>query len=533
VLKTAQNKRTDEEAFVDDIAGRVVDSLDALRIAVTLFDSSERLIYANRHFNYLFKAMPDRSRLVGLSYESLVWLEVTRGVVARPQDAEAFVESRRLQLREGEFVPRDVQLADGRIVEIKARRAPRGGWIVLWTDATESRRLMGRLESAIELSTDAFAFYDHADRLVVCNTGFAHLHGHAGPLDFVGRSSKDIMEEAARRGQFKVDGDLDDWLERRREAHESPAGVVTLTANKSSYLVRERATADGRVTVFTDVTDARRVEAALSEQMSALERAQRALDESKSEARRQATYLSDLSERLGKAEADADETKKTLLRTMSHELKTPLNAIIGFSDLIGSMADRFDPEQIREYAGLIHQGGHNLLRLLNQILDLTRLAAGKYDLQRTAVDCAEVLMNAKSQLEDAAAAKSIQVQLDVPSRATLVMADEAVLGGMVQQLLTNAVNFTQPGGEVAMSIARNGAFVILEVADNGPGVAQEDIERILRPFEQVGRSAADHTAGAGLGLTLVQALADLHGGRLNIASSAGLGFTARLALPAS
>ena len=250
-----------------DLAG----ALDTLRIAITIFDSSERLIFSNEHFNYLFRSMPPREELAGLSYEELIRLELMGGETAPGAEVEAHVAGRREQFHDGEYRPRDIRLADGRIVEIKVRRTPAGGWIVLWTDATHARHLNGRLESAIELSADAFAFFDFSDRLVMCNSGFAHLHGHEEPENLIGRTAPDIVEEAGRRGLFRIEGQLAEWLEQRSEAHNSPAGAMTLaTATGTAFLVRERATPDGRVTVFTDVTDSRRVENALVEQTRAL-----------------------------------------------------------------------------------------------------------------------------------------------------------------------------------------------------------------------------------------------------------------------
>ncbi len=510
----------------------LADALDTLRIAITIFDSSERLVFANEHYNYLFRSLPPRDALAGLSYEELIRLEVDGGEVAAIADLDAYVRARRQQFHDGDYRPRDIALADGRIVEIKARRTPEGGWIVLWSDATHARHLLGRLESAIELTADAFAFFDSSDRLVMCNTGFAHLHGYEEAERLVGRTAPDIVEEAGRRGLFKIEGQLAEWLAQRSEAYNSPAGAMTLvTASGAAFLVRERATPDGRVTVFTDVTDSRRVESALLEQTNALERTRRALDETQDEARRQATYLADLTKKLDRAEAEADTTKNTLLRTMSHELKTPLNAIIGFSDLLLALADRANPEQVREYAGLIHQGGNNLLRLLNQILDLTKLAAGRYELQTVPVDSGFALETVAETHRARAEARKIAISAEAAPQGILVLADENALRSMLDHLIGNAVGFTQEGGEVRLSTVRSAGRVHIAVSDNGPGVARDDIPRILRPFEQVGRSTTDHTAGAGLGLTLVKAFAELHGGKLVIDSAPGQGLTATLDLP--
>jgi len=219
------------------------------------------------------------------------------------------------------------------------------------------------------------------------------------------------------------------------------------------------------------------------------------------------------------------------MRTMSHELKTPLNAIIGFSDLMLSMADGLGPEQVKEYAGLIHQGGRSLLRLINQILDLTKLSAGRYKLERIAVDANTMLWSMRSVFESRAVEKGVTLECDAPPDLVLE-ADENALSMMLSQLLENAISFTPCGGTVRLIGARGDGVVRLEVSDNGPGVAADDIARILRPFEQGGRGTSDHTAGAGLGLTLVKAMAELHGGALDIESAPGKGLTARVILPA-
>ena len=152
---------------------------------------------------------------------------------------------------------------------------------------------------------------------------------------------------------------------------------------------------------------------------------------------------------------EADATKKTFLRTMSHELKTPLNAIIGFSDLLVQMCDRFGPEQVKEYAGLIHAGGNNLLRLLNQILDLTKIAGGKFELSRTRLDAGGALWIACDGLVERAAAKGITLDASACPVGLLVDADEAAFGQMIHQLLDNALAFTPPGGTVRLSVKRS------------------------------------------------------------------------------
>jgi two-component system cell cycle sensor histidine kinase PleC len=301
-----------------------------------------------------------------------------------------------------------------------------------------------------------------------------------------------------------------------------------------AYLVRDRATRDGgRATVFTDVTDRHRVESALGEQTRALKRAERALAKSQIRAERQAGYLADLTRRLGDAEAEADTAKTALLRTMSHELKTPLNAIIGFADLLQVAPKQFSADQVGEYAGLIHAAGKNLLKLINQILDLTKVSAGRYPLRPSAVPAGAMLWLAFDAARARAEERSIALAIGDCEPDLLALADETALGSIVAQLVDNAVSFTQEGGAVRASASRRDGFVRIEIADNGPGVAAADLARILEPFEQVGRGTSDHANGAGLGLPLARALAELQGGSLTLQSVEGEGFTATLELPAA
>ena len=525
-LATAQKVRAPEDEAADAaIAAGLVPALDCLRIAITLYDSQERLTYANQHFDYLFKALPARATLIGRAYGELVRMEAAAGEIAQEalsRGIDDFVARRRAQLTSGDFKPFDLELADGRIVEIKSRRAPAGGWIALWTDVTFARQSFRRLEDAIALSADAFAFFDRGDRLVVCNKEYAALHGRSVEA-MRGAQFADIVRAAIEKNRVRVDGDPEAWIQRRIDLHRAAAGAMTLEMTSgAAYLVRDRSTADGHVSVLTDVTDEKRVEKALAQTKAEL-----------ATSRERASYLADLTKQLDAAAASADTTKKTLLRTMSHELKTPLNAIIGFSDLLGQMAERLDTGQVREYAGLIHAGGHNLLTLINHILDLTKVAAGKFETWPTRIDAGGALWIARDERAARAAAKKLTIDADACPVGLDDEADENAFGQMVGHLLDNAIAFTPEGGRIVLRAQAQDGRVRLSVSDNGPGVAAEDLARILEPFEQVGRATTDHAAGAGLGLTLVKAFAELHGGCLRIDSAPGQGFTAAIDLPAA
>ena len=526
MARAARKQQTDHDAAA------MLAALDALRVAVTIFDARGRLLHANAHFNHLLQSLPPHQTLIGRSYEEIVRLEIAGGEIAASALADgvpAFIAHRLAQLEDGAWAPLDVPLADRRVMELKARRNPNGTTVLLWTDVTAPRAQMARLEEAVALSAEAFAFFDRHDRLIMANALYAQLCGVPALDALMGKTFPQIAALVAHSGRIVLEETPEAWLERRLKGHQRPAGAVTLKTNSGEcYLVRDRGTPDGgRVVVFTDITDKVRAETALAEQQDALAQAS-------ARAQAQSSYLADLTTRLDQASARVDSAKTTLLRTMGHELKTPLNAILGFSELMMAMASDLQPAQLREYAGLVHQGGSNLLKMINQIMDLTKISAGRYDLRRTAVDAGGLLWLAREAFDSQAEARSVAINADASPLGLMVQADEAVLTAMVHSLVDNAVNFTRAGGAVTLTAEMLDGFVRLAVKDDGPGVASDDLTRIQQPFEHAGSAeGAQHAKGAGLGLTLVKAFAELHGGRLELYSAPGKGFTAAILLPAA
>jgi len=483
------------------------------------------------HLNYLLRSLPPHETLIGRSYEELIRLEIEGGEIAPGALAgglKSFIARRMTQLEQGAYAPLDVPLADHRVIEIKARKVHNGHTILLWSDVTAARAQLTRLEEAVALSAEAFAFFDSNDRLIMGNDLYADLIGM--PLDeLIGKPFPEIAATVAYRGRILLDETPEAWLERRLKGHREPAGATTLrTDTGECYLVRDRGLKDGgRVIVFTDVTDKFRAETALAEQ-------QGALADSRAEAEKQSSYLADLTARLDQASARIDSAKTTLLRTMGHELKTPLNAILGFSDLMATLSQTLTPEQIREYAGLVHQGGANLLKIINQIMDLTKISAGRYDLRRASVDAGSILWLARDDFSARAQERGITINADLCPVGLMVDADEGVFTAMMHSLVDNAVTFTREGGNITLSATVCEAGIAVTVEDDGMGVVAEDLARIQEPFEHGGRTeGAQHSKGAGLGLTLVKAFTELHGGRLILSSQIGEGFSATVILPSA
>ena len=229
----------------------------------------------------------------------------------------------------------------------------------------------------------------------------------------------------------------------------------------------------------------------------------------------------------------ANASKTAFLANMSHELRTPLNAILGFSEIIAQ--ECFGPTgspRYKEYAGDIHSSGAHLLSLINDLLDVAKIEAGKMEIEpqrleaRRTFDLALKLIGAKAR------EKHQNLTIDVDASAPALFADERALKQILINLVSNAVKFTPEGGRIAVvgSAARGGGFQI-SVQDNGPGIPREKLDRIFTPFSQVDNRYDRQAGGTGLGLALIRGLAELHGGRAWLESEPGKGCCAYVVLP--
>jgi len=231
-----------------------------------------------------------------------------------------------------------------------------------------------------------------------------------------------------------------------------------------------------------------------------------------------------------KAEA-ASTAKSEFLANMSHELRTPLNAILGFSEIIkdrvfGEALDRY-----AEYGSHIHFSGKHLLGLIGDILDLSKIEAGKRELDEAEIDLAQVARDALHFVEPQAARKNLALTLEELAPAT-VCADERALRQIVANLLSNAVKFTPEAGRITLQIARDDQGVTLTVADSGIGIRPEDMKKVLESFGQARHDVTNtDDRGTGLGLPIVKGLIELHGGTLTLESTPGQGTTVAITLP--
>jgi cell cycle sensor histidine kinase DivJ len=228
----------------------------------------------------------------------------------------------------------------------------------------------------------------------------------------------------------------------------------------------------------------------------------------------------------------AHEAKSRFLAAVSHELRTPLNAILGFSDVLaGEYFGRLETDRQKEYVGLIRQSGNHLLAVVNAMLDMSKIEAGRYELFAEPFPIGEVLESCRAMLDLQARGKGITLTARTAKGLGELVADRRAVKQILINLAGNAIKFTEAGGVVSIDAAMEGEEVVLTVSDTGIGIAAEKLATIGQPFTQVQDEYTRQYEGTGLGLALVKGLVALHGGQFHIESRAGEGTVVTIALP--
>ncbi|EWY37671.1 hypothetical protein N825_16600 [Skermanella stibiiresistens SB22] len=229
----------------------------------------------------------------------------------------------------------------------------------------------------------------------------------------------------------------------------------------------------------------------------------------------------------------SSEAKSNFLANVSHELRTPLNAILGFSEaLLSGIFGRMSERQA-EYISDIHHAGGRLLALINDILDLAKLEAGKMELREEALDLVGLAAEAVRDLRETARSAGVSIELEPPSHDVGIFADRMRLRQILDNLLSNAVKFTPAGGLIGVTVERDAASrTVIIVSDTGIGIPAADLARVFLPFEQSDSKLARQAQGTGLGLPLVRQLVDRHGGTVRMSSEPGVGTEVVIELPA-
>jgi two-component system cell cycle sensor histidine kinase PleC len=378
-----------------------------------------------------------------------------------------------------------------------------------------------RLRDAIETIPEAFVLWDAEDRLVLCNSHFQRLHKLPDSAVAPGTSYETVIEV----------GSMPEVRTRLQETGAQAPGARTFEAqlDDGSWLhISERRTKDGGyVSVGTDITRIKEHEQKLIENDARMRANVLDLKRSKTE-------LADLAEKYSQEKnraEEANQAKSKFLANMSHELRTPLNAIIGFSEIMGSgMFGVLGSDKYQEYCHDILTSGKYLLEVINDILDMSKIEAGRMKLDMEPLDLSKILAESLRVVSGRAEDKNLTLDADIESTASVV-ADRRAVKQIIVNLLSNAVKFTPDDGKVIVRSQELNDSIVLVIADTGIGIASDSLRRLGKPFEQVESQLTKTYQGSGLGLAIARSLTNLHGGTMRLRSKLGTGTVVRITLP--
>ena len=385
-----------------------------------------------------------------------------------------------------------------------------------------------RLRDAVETISEAFVLWDRDNRLVMCNSKYQQFHGLSDDMVRPGSSYDEVIAGASEpivSKRVSMTG-----------SHDDDSRTYEAQIEDGRWLhINERRTRDGGyVSVGTDITVLKQSQQRLADSEQQLRASVAGEKLSSRELEQQKQQLVDLAEKYAleknRAEA-ANRAKSEFLANISHELRTPLNAVIGFSEVMTqSLFGPVGHPKYQEYARDILASGNYLLEVINDILDMSKIEAGRMSLDVGRVDLADIVADSMKVVSQAAAERNIGLSRHGPQHLPLE-ADRRALKQVFLNLLSNAVKFTRDGGSVDVHLARTRGYVKIAIRDTGIGIADADIVKLGRPFEQVENQFSKSHQGSGLGLAISRALVELHGGTLRITSREGQGTTVTCMLP--
>jgi signal transduction histidine kinase len=358
------------------------------------------------------------------------------------------------------------------------------------------------LQSTLENIGEGLSVFDSRGRLIAWNSRFCELL-ELPPNLTVGTPLRDILMLQAVRGDFGRDDPSAEVAERLEWFYRDVPTIKERTTPRGRILqISRRAMPDGAiVSVYSDVTDLKASERKLIEARSQAEMANRA--------------------------------KSEFLANMSHELRTPLNAIIGFSEIIAH--ELFGPlgnEKYLDYMKDIHQSSLHLLSIINDVLDMSKIEAGKLELSKEPLNIRHLIGEVIRIMRERAESRGIELVTKLADEEVEIWADERAMKQIFLNLLSNAIKFSRDGGEVSIcAVSDAPGLAIVEFEDHGIGMNEEELERALQPFGQAKPSTTRNYGGTGLGLPITKGLIEAHGGKLAIESRAGRGTIARISMP--
>jgi signal transduction histidine kinase len=512
-MTASDDTNTHSEAFSEDQNADlsfVLDCLDTMSLGLSvarLVDDELNIVLCNQRYIEILE-FPEELAVMPCPFEAYIRYNAERGDYG-PGDPEEQTQAR-VELAK-QFKPHQFRRTrpNGQVIEVTGKPLSSGdGFVTTYIDVTSQVRAEDYNEillTALENAVTGIVIYGPDDRLVFANTQMKKTNQELTDSYEPGIKFEDRMRLLISSGAIRgIAGHEEEWLEERMRRRERQRGPFEIQRKDGGWLlINDIVLETGHVvSLSADITEIKSTEEAL---------------------------------RRAKEDAElANRTKTEFLANMSHELRTPLNSVIGFSELLISTSfDQLGMDRVTEYLGDINRSGRHLLRLISDILDISKIEVGEMALDEEIVSLQKIVEECIKMMDERArrASTSLTIVSDCPP--VWLMADETRLKQILLNLLTNAIKFTESGGDVSVGwCLKEDGSLNLCVTDTGEGMHPESIEIALEPFGQVATSLTRDHEGAGLGLPLSRRLAELHNASLSIQSTLGEGTTVGILFPA-
>ncbi|MDQ4061164.1 MAG: PAS-domain containing protein [Pseudomonadota bacterium] len=471
--------------------------LDTIDYGVLFLDADLRARLANRAFREIWHIPEDYYDQPRTLAEAMAASQ-RKGLYGIPDDQwDAYLSARLATIRAGDSTPAELRLADGKVIQHQCIALPDGGRMLTYFDITELKRAEDALRrhlAAMEASVDGMAILDAGGTYVYANAAHARIYGYDSPQELIGRRWRElysadelarfkeaVLPALTREGRWRGEA-----VAQRRDGSTYPQDV-SLTIIEGGTLI----------CVVRDITERRVREMALQDAMCRAEEASRA--------------------------------KSEFLANMSHELRTPMNAIIGFTRIVMRRSQDVLPPRQRENLEKILTSANHLLGLINDILDLSKIEAGRMEVRAREFTLERLIDECLRTIEPMVE-RGVALEKDIDGALPSLFNDDEKLRQILTNLLSNAAKFTARG-RIRVSARRSGETVEIAVSDTGIGIAEEARDLVFEEFRQVDSSSTRRHGGTGLGLSISRHLARLIGGDIRLDSAVGVGSTFTVNLP--
>lgn len=509
-LEIQVKKRTQELSEKSELLQATLKNMSG---GLVVYDAQGRMLIWNDRYFEIFK-LPDQFQRVGQDYAEIIRYDVEVCFFDKDLhhnfDVDTLIQRRLNSFAEGRTETEELYFVDGRIVEARRNPMPGGGQICSYIDIT-TRKLAeeqmaekeAQLRAVLDNIPGGIRYVDKDRKYVFFNAQYCKLYNFPDGLLKIGNSVRTENLYQAKRGDFgsgDPDKLVDDWL-KKFPVLENPQNWERTTVHGKVLEVHTTPTPNGGViNVVTDITK-----------------------------RKQAV------EELHKAKESAElanRSKSDFLAAMSHELRTPLNAILGFSAMIkDQMLGPNKQEVYAEYGTDIFNSGRHLLRLINDLLDLSKIEVGKLELNFDTLDVKKAILENIRTIDPIAVRSEVKIETTFADNLPPLIADQRAFDQVLLNLLSNAIKFTPKAGLVTVRASSDNNYTHIIISDNGIGIEHEHLDNVMKPWGQIIDPLRIDVKGSGLGLPIVKSLVELHSGKLTLESEVGTGTTVTVILP--